>query len=157
MSLETQIAALAHMTTAELDAEYRDRFGHRPRYRSPARAVGLTVLVGGLATLSGRTDALITLSVLGALGVYVVSMLAVIKLRRSEPGLERPFRAPLHPWLPSVAIALSLVAFVSVGVGSPAVVAAWLVHGAHLHAETGLSFGVVSGGDTKFPDRKSVV
>jgi len=36
-------------------------------------------------------------------------------------------------------------------VGAPAVVAAWLVHGAHLHAETGLSFGVVSGGDTKFP------
>jgi hypothetical protein len=35
--------------------------------------------------------------------------------------------------------------------GAPAVVAAWLVHGAHLHAETGLSFGVVSGGDTKFP------
>lgn len=34
---------------------------------------------------------------------------------------------------------------------APAVVAAWLVHGAHLHAETGLSFGVVSGGDTKFP------
>lgn len=32
------------------------------------------------------------------------------------------------------------------------VVAAWLVHGAHLHAETGLSFGVVSGGDSKFPD-----
>lgn len=28
----------------------------------------------------------------------------------------------------------------------------WLVHGAHLHAETNLSFGVVSGGDTKFPD-----
>ena len=28
----------------------------------------------------------------------------------------------------------------------------WLVHGAHLHAETGLSFGVVSGGDSKFPD-----
>ncbi len=62
----------------------------------------------------------------GALGVYVVSMAAVIKLRRSEPELERPFRAPLHPWLPVVAIALSVVAFVSVGVGSPAVVAAFL-------------------------------
>ncbi|MBL8752455.1 MAG: hypothetical protein JNK15_04060 [Planctomycetes bacterium] len=28
----------------------------------------------------------------------------------------------------------------------------WLRHGADLHAETGLSFGVVSGGDSKFPD-----
>jgi hypothetical protein len=31
-------------------------------------------------------------------------------------------------------------------------VAAWLVHAAGIHAETGLSFGVVSGGDSKFPD-----
>lgn len=28
----------------------------------------------------------------------------------------------------------------------------WLAHGAAIHAETGLSFGVVSGGDSKFPD-----
>ncbi len=33
-----------------------------------------------------------------------------------------------------------------------AVVGAWLVHGKNLHAETGLTFGVISGGDTKFPD-----
>ncbi len=97
-----------------------------PRLNTPVRAIGLSALVGAVATLSGRTDALITLSVLGALGVYVVSMAAVIKLRRSEPGLERPFRAPLHPWLPAMAIALSMVAFVSVGVGSPAVVGSFL-------------------------------
>ncbi len=97
-----------------------------PRLKTPVRAIALSVGVGAVATLSGRTDALITLAVLGALGVYVVSMAAVIKLRRSEPALERPFRAPLHPWLPVVAIVLSVVAFVSVGVGSPAVVAAFL-------------------------------
>ncbi len=33
-----------------------------------------------------------------------------------------------------------------------AAVAAWLVHGSRIHAETGLSFGVASGGDSKFPD-----
>ncbi len=32
------------------------------------------------------------------------------------------------------------------------VVGAWLQHGQSIYAETGLSFGVVSGGDTKFPD-----
>jgi hypothetical protein len=31
-------------------------------------------------------------------------------------------------------------------------VAAWLMHGKSLYEETGLTFGVVSGGDTKFPD-----
>ncbi|MDB4929665.1 MAG: ethanolamine transporter [Myxococcaceae bacterium] len=97
-----------------------------PRFNTPTRALALSCAVGAVATLSGRTDALITLSVLGALGVYLVSMAAVIKLRRSEPALERPFRAPLHPWLPLVAIALSTVAFVAVGVGSPAIVAVFL-------------------------------
>ncbi|MEO6596773.1 MAG: glycosyltransferase family 39 protein [Planctomycetota bacterium] len=33
-----------------------------------------------------------------------------------------------------------------------ALVGAWLLHGRSLHEETGLTFGVVSGGDTKFPD-----
>ncbi|MCB9877652.1 MAG: glycosyltransferase family 39 protein [Planctomycetes bacterium] len=42
-------------------------------------------------------------------------------------------------------------------VAIPAVVAAWLVHAASLHAETGLTFGVVSGGDTKFPDLPHLV
>lgn len=32
-----------------------------------------------------------------------------------------------------------------------ALVVAWLARGAQLHAETGLTFGVISGGDTKFP------
>jgi hypothetical protein len=32
-----------------------------------------------------------------------------------------------------------------------AVCGAWIVHGANLHAETGLTFGVASGGETKFP------
>jgi 4-amino-4-deoxy-L-arabinose transferase-like glycosyltransferase len=31
-------------------------------------------------------------------------------------------------------------------------VGVWLAHAAGLHAETGLTFGVISGGDTKFPD-----
>jgi ethanolamine permease len=97
-----------------------------PRFNTPTRAIGLSCAVGAVATLSGRTDALITLSVLGALGVYLVSMAAVIKLRRSEPDLDRPFRAPLHPWLPLVAVALSAVAFAAVGVGSPAIVAVFL-------------------------------
>lgn len=36
--------------------------------------------------------------------------------------------------------------------GVLAVVAAWLWHGKALHDETGLTFGVLGGGDTKFPD-----
>jgi ethanolamine permease len=96
-----------------------------PRTRTPVRSIVLTTAIGAAATLSGKTDALITLSVLGALGVYTVSMASVIKLRSAEPALERPFRAPLHPWLPGVAIVLSVVSFVSVSASAPAVVAVY--------------------------------
>ena len=59
-----------------------------PRLRTPLWSIALTCAVGALATRYGDTDALITLSVLGALGVYGISMAAVIKLRRSEADLE---------------------------------------------------------------------
>jgi len=90
-----------------------------PRYRSPTRAVAVATGVGALASLSGRTDALITLSVLGALGVYALSMASVLRLRRTEPDMPRPFRAPLHPWLPRLALGLTALAFVAVAVSAP--------------------------------------
>ena len=37
-----------------------------------------------------------------------------------------------------------------------AVVALWIAHAASLHAETGLTFGVASGGETKFPTLRSL-
>lgn len=37
-----------------------------------------------------------------------------------------------------------------------AAVAGWLAHGVALHAETGLTFGVASGGETKFPTLRSL-
>ncbi len=85
-----------------------------PRFRAPVWAVAASSVVGAAATLTGRTDTLITLSVLGALGVYALSMASVLRLRAAEPELERPFRAPGHPWLPAAALALTAVCFAAV-------------------------------------------
>jgi ethanolamine permease len=98
-----------------------------PTRRTPIAAILLSCSIGVVATLSGKTDALITMSVLGALVLYVTSMFSALKLRKSEPELERPFVAPLHPVLPAVAIALSCVAFVSVAWSAPWVCAAFVV------------------------------
>src|SRR5687768_15598913 len=77
--------------------------------RTPHIALIATGAFGVVALLSGRTSELITLSALGALAMYVCSMLALFRLRRSHPDLERPFRAPFYPVLPLVALALSLL------------------------------------------------
>ncbi|MDW5265967.1 MULTISPECIES: ethanolamine permease [Acidobacteriaceae] len=46
------------------------------------------------------TANIVTMSVLGALVMYIVSMLALFKLRKTEPNLPRPFRARLYPFAP---------------------------------------------------------
>ncbi|MBL8678518.1 MAG: ethanolamine permease [Myxococcales bacterium] len=111
-----------------------------PKRRTPVAAILLSCSIGVAATLSGKTDALITMSVLGALVLYVTSMFSALKLRKSEPDLERPFVAPLHPVLPIVAIALSCVAFASVAWSAPWVCAAFVA----VMVVGGVVFGVAA-------------
>lgn len=46
------------------------------------------------------TANIVTMSVLGALVMYMTSMLALFRLRKTEPDLGRPFRARLYPFAP---------------------------------------------------------
>jgi ethanolamine permease len=68
--------------------------------------------VGILALMTGTTDQVIILSVLGAVVMYIMSLLSLFALRRKEPDLARPFRAPFYPAFPLIALGLS---FVSLG------------------------------------------
>ena len=45
--------------------------------------------------------------------MYAVSMLALFRLRRSQPELARPYRAPLYPYLPAVALGCSFLSMAS--------------------------------------------
>ena len=55
----------------------------------------------------------------GALTMYVVSAAAVIRLRKIDPELERPYRTPLYPAPPLIAIGLSLICLVAMTRGHP--------------------------------------
>lgn len=88
------------------------------RFQTPHRAIIAGGLVGiaaiysdGLIALQGMslTAAMITMSVFGAIVMYIMSMLSLFKLRRSEPNLERSFRAPGFPVVPGIALALALL------------------------------------------------
>src|SRR6185503_7662462 len=56
------------------------------------------------------TANIVTMSVFGAIVMYVVSMASLFKLRRTEPSLERPYRVPFYPLFPAVALGLALIA-----------------------------------------------
>jgi ethanolamine permease len=65
--------------------------------------------VGLLALFTGTTAQVIILSVLGALVMYIVSLVSLFALRRREPELARPFAVPGYPLVPLVALALAVV------------------------------------------------
>jgi ethanolamine permease len=89
-----------------------------PRFHTPHRAILAGGAVGLFAIFSDEwisfggqtlTANIVTMSVFGAILMYVLSMAALFKLRRSEPTLERSFRAPVYPWFPAFALLSALV------------------------------------------------
>lgn len=85
-----------------------------PRRRVPYVALSIGGLLGVFALYMGKTDQLVILSVMGALVMYILSMTSLFILRDKEPGLERPFKAPLYPWFPGIALFLSVVSLIAI-------------------------------------------
>lgn len=90
-----------------------------PRFRTPHVATVAGGVVGvaaifsdNLISIAGQTltASIVTMSVFGALTMYIMSMASLFKLRASEPNLARPYRAPLYPGAPAFALAMALVA-----------------------------------------------
>ena len=84
-----------------------------PKFKTPANALILNMLIGIGALLTGRTAEIITISVFGAITLYIISMITVFALRLKEPGLRRPFRVPLYPAFPLIALTIALGSLVA--------------------------------------------
>jgi ethanolamine permease len=85
-----------------------------PRFQTPHWSLIAGGFVGIVAVCSGTTDKLIILSALGAVVMYVVSMVSLFILRKKEPLLHRPFKAPFYPWFPLVALILSGICLMAI-------------------------------------------
>lgn len=93
-----------------------------PRFKTPHVAtlaggvVGVaTIYSDAFVQIAGQslTASVVTLSAFGALTMYIVSMAALLRLRRSEPNLARPFRAPLYPFVPAFALGMASLALLT--------------------------------------------
>jgi ethanolamine permease len=92
------------------------------RFQTPHRAILAGGVVGiaaifsdSLVNLQGMTltAAMITMSVFGAIVMYIISMLSLFKLRTSEPDLQRSFYAPGYPIVPGIALVLAVVCLIA--------------------------------------------
>ncbi|MDP7016997.1 MAG: amino acid permease [Pirellulaceae bacterium] len=80
------------------------------RTQTPACALVLNMIIGVFAITVLPTGKLITMSAMGAVTLYIVSMIALMRLRKTEPLLQRPYRTPWYPVLPIVALAIAIIA-----------------------------------------------
>ncbi|MGY3803177.1 ethanolamine permease [Pigmentibacter ruber] len=93
-----------------------------PTFKTPYVAIFAGSIFGVLVIFSdniikiqGQTlsASIVIMSVFGAIIMYIISMFSLIKLRKKEPELERPFRAPFYPYFPIIALILSFISLVS--------------------------------------------
>jgi ethanolamine permease len=84
------------------------------RFRTPHIAMIAGGGIGIIALCLGNTGQVITLSALGAVVMYIISMVSLLVLRRKQPTLERPFKVPFYPWFPLIALVLGVVCLVAI-------------------------------------------
>jgi len=85
-----------------------------PRFKTPHWSVIAGGGVSFIALFTGTTSQVIILSVLGAVVMYIMSMVSLFILRKKEPELDRPFRSPFYPVFPAVALTLCVVCLLAI-------------------------------------------
>ena len=71
----------------------------------PANATLIMAVLASLYALSGQFDLLTDLSMFAIWSFYVLTFIGVIKLRKSQPDLYRPYKVPMYPVIPCIALA----------------------------------------------------
>jgi ethanolamine permease len=90
-----------------------------PRFQTPHWALLLNMVLGIAVLFTGKTDDIITIAVFGAICLYIFSCFAIIKLRKTEPDMGRPFRVPFYPAFPLIALTIALVALAALTYYNP--------------------------------------
>lgn len=83
------------------------------KFQTPANALIGNMVIGIIALLSGKTAEIIIVSVFGALTLYIISMVSVMVLRKNSPEMARPFKTPVYPLFPIIALTISCVSFIA--------------------------------------------
>ena len=75
---------------------------------SPVNATLAMAVLSCLYALSGQFNLLTDLSIFAVWVFYTLTFIGVIKLRKDQPNLHRPYKVPLYPIIPIIAIVSGL-------------------------------------------------
>ncbi len=73
-----------------------------PRFRTPGGALIFLGFVAALLALSGTYEELYSLFVFAVWIFFALAAIALLRLRKTEPNLLRPYRAWGYPWTPLI-------------------------------------------------------
>lgn len=98
---------------------FRIADGIHPKYRTPTRAL---IFQGGLASLmalSGTFEELTNLFIFAAWIFYGLAVVALFRMRRTQPDMPRPYRCWGYPWVPGIFVAGALALTVNIWLERP--------------------------------------
>jgi basic amino acid/polyamine antiporter, APA family len=76
--------------------------GIHPKFRTPARALIFQGALASVMALSGTFEELTNLFIFAGWIFYGLAVVALFRLRKTEPNLERPYRCWGYPWVPAI-------------------------------------------------------
>ena len=83
-------------------------FGKLNKNGVPANATLFMVVLSVIYALSGQFNLLSDLSMFAIWAFYTLTFIGVIKLRKTQPDLERPYKVPFYPVIPIISICSGL-------------------------------------------------
>lgn len=93
--------------------------GIHPKYRTPGRALMFQgVLASGMA-LTGTFEELTNLFIFAGWIFYGLAVVALFRLRRTEPNMPRPYRCSGYPWVPGIFVAGAIALTLNIWIERP--------------------------------------
>jgi APA family basic amino acid/polyamine antiporter len=76
-----------------------------PRFRTPGGALLFEFVISSVFALTGTFEELTSLFLFATWIFYALAVAAMMRMRRTEPGLARPYRCWGYPWVPAAFLA----------------------------------------------------
>ena len=118
-----------------------------PRTATPVANTWIVAVVFAVPAAFASLDVVVNLTTIGTLGIMVAVNVAVIALRRGNPGLKRSFRVPLYPLSPILGVLFCLYLMYGTGWATWVQFAVFLVAGAAVYAGYSRSRSRLAGAD----------
>jgi len=98
---------------------FRIADGIHPKFRTPGRALMFQGVLAGLMALTGTFEELTNLFIFAAWIFYGLAVVALFRMRRTEPDLPRPYRCWGYPWIPGIFVAGALALTLNIWIERP--------------------------------------